>query len=120
MKTFAQPKRVEKPWGHELWWAQTDRYVGKLLHVKAGHQLSLQYHVKKDEMIHLWSGELKLFLDEDGQGLQEHAMKPGESYHIEPGTKHRMIAVTDCDILEASTPEVEDVVRLEDSYGRTK
>jgi mannose-6-phosphate isomerase-like protein (cupin superfamily) len=120
MKTFDRPKRVEKPWGHELWWAHTERYVGKLLHVKAGHQLSLQYHVKKDEMIHLWSGELKLVLDEDGQGLREHVMRPGESYHIRPGTKHRMFAVTDCDILEASTPEVEDVVRLEDSYGRAK
>jgi mannose-6-phosphate isomerase len=120
MKTFDRPRRVEKPWGHELWWAHTERYVGKLLHVKAGHQLSLQYHVKKDEMIHLWSGELKLVLDEDGQGLREHVMRVGESYHIKPGTKHRMIAVTDCDILEASTPEVEDVVRLEDSYGRAK
>ena len=116
--TFHQPKRVEKPWGYELWWAQTDRYVGKLLHVKAGHQLSLQYHRQKDEMIHLLSGDLMLVLDEDGSGLRQHAMKPGESYHIRPGTKHRMIATTDCDILEASTPEVEDVVRLEDSYGR--
>jgi quercetin dioxygenase-like cupin family protein len=117
MKEFDKPKRVEKPWGHELWWAQTDRYVGKLLHVKAGHQLSLQYHVKKDETIHLWSGNLTLVLDEGG-GLEEHSMKPGESYHIVPHTKHRMIAVTDCDILEVSTPEVDDVVRLEDSYGR--
>jgi mannose-6-phosphate isomerase-like protein (cupin superfamily) len=116
--TFHQPKRVEKPWGYELWWAQTERYVGKLLHVKAGHQLSLQYHRRKDEMIHLVSGELTLVLDEDGSGLRDHAMKPGESYRIRPGTKHRMMAVSDCDILEASTPEVEDVVRLEDSYGR--
>jgi mannose-6-phosphate isomerase len=120
MKTFDRPKRVEKPWGHELWWAQTDRYVGKLLHVKAGHQLSLQYHERKDETIHLWSGRLKLVLDEDGSGLQEHELAPGESYRVRPGTKHRMIAVTDCDILEASTPEVEDVVRLEDAYGRAK
>jgi mannose-6-phosphate isomerase len=120
MKRFDEPKRVEKPWGHELWWAHTDRYVGKLLHVKAGHQLSLQYHVKKDETIHLWSGDLTLVLDEDGSGLTEHKLRPGESYRVKPGTKHRMIAVTDCDILEASTPEVEDVVRLEDAYGRTK
>ncbi len=117
--TFAKPKRVEKPWGHELWWAQTDRYVGKLLHVKAGQKLSLQYHERKDETIHLWSGELRLALDE-GQGLLEHTLAPGESYHVKPGTKHRMIAVTDCDILEVSTPEVEDVVRLEDAYGRVK
>jgi quercetin dioxygenase-like cupin family protein len=120
MKTFDQPKRVEKPWGYELWWAQTDRYVGKLLHVKAGHRLSLQYHLKKDETIHLWSGDLTLVLDEDGRGLEEHRLRPGESYHVKPGTKHRMIAVTDCDILEVSTPEVEDVVRLEDAYGRAK
>ncbi len=120
MKKFEQPKRVEKPWGYELWWAQTERYVGKLLHVRAGHRLSLQYHERKDETIHLQSGELTLVLDEDGSGLQEHRLAPGESYRIRPGTKHRMIAVTDCDILEASTPEVEDVVRLEDAYGRAK
>ncbi len=118
MSAFEKPKRVEKPWGYELWWAQTERYVGKLLHVNAGQKLSLQYHVKKDETIHLWSGELVLALDEDGRGIQEHRLKVGESYHVRPGTKHRMIALTDCDILEVSTPEVEDVVRLEDAYGR--
>jgi mannose-6-phosphate isomerase len=117
MKKFDQPTRVEKPWGHELWWARTERYVGKLLHVKAGHKLSLQYHEKKDETIHLWSGELQLVLDE-GEGLVEHVMRPGESYHVKPLTKHRMVAITDCDILEVSTPEVQDVVRLEDAYGR--
>jgi mannose-6-phosphate isomerase len=118
MAEFERPKRVEKPWGHELWWAQTGRYVGKILHVNAGHRLSLQYHVVKDETIHLWSGEMILVLDEDGSGLVEHAMRPGDSYHVRPGTRHRMIAVTDCDILEASTPEVDDVVRIEDAYGR--
>jgi len=119
MATFDSPKRVEKPWGHELWWAQTERYVGKLLHVKAGHKLSLQYHVVKDETIHLWSGDLLLVLDEgNGRGLVEHRLRPGQSYHVRPGTKHRMVAVTDCDILEVSTPEVADVVRLEDAYGR--
>ncbi len=118
MSQFQQPKRVEKPWGYELWWGQTDRYVGKLLHVNAGHRLSLQYHVKKDETIHLWSGQLTLVLDEDGGGLREHVLQAGESYHVVPGTRHRMIAITDCDILEVSTPEVEDVVRLEDAYGR--
>lgn len=117
MKTFDKPKRDEKPWGYELWWACNERYVGKLLHINAGHKLSLQYHERKDETIHLWSGELALVLDE-GNGLEEHRMKPGESYRVRPFTKHRMIAITACDILEASTPEVEDVVRLEDSYGR--
>lgn len=114
-----QPRRVEKPWGHELWWALTEKYVGKLLHVKAGHKLSLQYHQVKDETIHLQSGELLLVIEVDG-ALVEQRLAPGESRHIRPGTKHRMVAVTDCDILEVSTPEVDDVVRLEDSYGRVK
>jgi mannose-6-phosphate isomerase len=117
MRTFDKPKRVEKPWGYELWWGHTDRYVGKLLHINAGHKLSLQYHERKDETIHLLSGDLILALDE-GDGLREYPLAPGESYHVRPFTKHRMIAVTDCDVLEASTPEVDDVVRLEDSYGR--
>jgi mannose-6-phosphate isomerase-like protein (cupin superfamily) len=117
MEPFEEPRRVEKPWGHELWWARTDRYVGKLLHVKAGAQLSLQYHVRKDETIHLWSGEMVLVLRE-GDRLVEHAMRPGDSYRVKPGTVHRMRAVTDCDVLEVSTPEVEDVVRVEDDYGR--
>ena len=88
--------------------------------MKAGHQLSLQFHERKDETIHLWSGEMKLALDErDGAGLGDHVMKPGDSYHVKPGIIHRMIALTDCDVLEVSTPEVEDVVRIADSYGRT-
>ncbi len=119
MSTFEKPRRVEKPWGYELWWARTDRYVGKLLHVKAGTQLSLQYHVKKDETIHLWSGDMVLVLaDGAGGTLVDHPMRPGDSYHVVPGTVHRMRAVTDCDVLEVSTPEVEDVVRVEDDYGR--
>jgi mannose-6-phosphate isomerase len=117
MSDFEKPKRVEKPWGYELWWAQTDRYVGKLLHVTAGNQLSLQYHVKKDETIHLWSGDMVLVLA-DGDQLVDHVMKPGESYRVKPGTVHRMRAVTDCDVLEVSTPEIEDVVRVKDDYGR--
>ncbi len=119
MRAFEQPRRVEKPWGHEIWWGFTPRYVGKLLHVKAGHRLSLQYHERKDETIHLWAGEMTLVLDE-GDGLREHPMAAGQSCHIAAGVKHRMIALTDCDVLEVSTPEVEDVVRLEDSYGRAQ
>ena len=111
-------RRVDKPWGHELIWAHTERYVGKLLHVKAGHALSLQYHNVKDETIHLQAGTLELQVDE-GQGMTTRRMTVGESYHIKPLTKHRMVAVTDCDILEVSTPELDDVVRLEDRYGRT-
>ena len=117
MKKFDQPRRVEKPWGHELIWAHTDRYVGKLLHIKAGHRLSLQYHNKKDETVHVQSGTMTFVVDE-GQGLVEKEMKAGDSYHIKPLTKHRMIAVTDVDVLEVSTPELDDVVRLEDAYGR--
>jgi mannose-6-phosphate isomerase-like protein (cupin superfamily) len=111
-------RRVEKPWGYELIWAHTEKYVGKLLHVNRGHQLSLQYHNVKDETIHVQSGNMTLVVDE-GAGYIERQMKPGESYHIKPLTKHRMVAVTDCDILEVSTPELDDVVRLEDKYGRT-
>jgi mannose-6-phosphate isomerase-like protein (cupin superfamily) len=117
MATFEQPKRVEKPWGYELWWGHTERYVGKLLHVAAGKQLSLQYHQRKDETIHLLAGEMVLVLQEDGV-LVDHPMRPGQSYRVRPGTIHRMRAVTDCDVLEVSTPEVEDVVRVQDDYGR--
>jgi len=115
------PKRVEKPWGYELWWARTERYVGKLLHVRGGESLSLQYHRVKDETIYLQSGTLLLETRaaEDAGELQRTQMGPGDSLRIKAGTVHRMTALTDCDILEASTPEVDDVVRLEDRYGRT-
>lgn len=112
-----QVKRVEKPWGYELIWAHTERYVGKLLHINQGQKLSLQYHEKKDETIHVQSGRL-LFIVDRGKGLEELEMKAGESFHITPFTKHRMVALSDCEILEVSTPELDDVVRLEDAYGR--
>ena len=114
------PKRIDKPWGHEIWWARTERYVGKLLHVKQGESLSLQYHRVKDETIRLQSGRL-LFetrpAGEQGE-LTRIEMAPGDVFHIRPGTVHRMTALEDCDILEVSTPELDDVVRLEDRYGR--
>ncbi len=110
--------RVEKPWGFELWWARTDRYVGKLIHINQGHALSLQYHEKKDETIFVWKGRI-LFESGDVQGvLQGREMGPGEAVHVTPLTIHRMTAIEDTDIFEVSTPEVEDVVRLEDRYGR--
>lgn len=109
--------RVEKPWGYELIWAHTDRYVGKLLHIKAGHRLSLQFHNVKDETIHVQRGQMR-FVVEEGGVMVERLLGPGASYHIPPHTRHRMIAETDCDVLEASTPELDDVVRLEDNYGR--
>jgi len=114
------PKRVEKPWGHELWWARTDRYVGKILHLRRGESLSLQYHNVKDETILLQSGRLLFETGDQGDpgALRRIEMKPGDVFHISPGTLHRMTGLEDCDILEVSTPELEDVVRLEDRYGR--
>ncbi len=111
-------RRVEKPWGYELIWAHTERYVGKLLHINAGERLSLQFHKVKDETVHVHSGRMRFVVEEDG-AMVERVLGPGESYHIRPFTKHRMIAETDCDVLEASTPELDDVVRLEDKYGRS-
>jgi mannose-6-phosphate isomerase len=108
---------VPKPWGHETIWAVTDQYVGKVLHIKAGHALSLQYHNQKDETIHLLSGEMIYRVKIDGE-LQDVKLRAGESYRNEPGTVHQMEAVTDCDVLEASTPHLDDVVRLSDRYGR--
>jgi mannose-6-phosphate isomerase len=115
-----EPKRVEKPWGHELWWARTERYVGKILHVRKGESLSLQYHNVKDETIMLQSGRLLFETRPAGQegDLQRLEMNPGDVFHVTPGTVHRMTGLTDCDILEVSTPELDDVVRLEDRYGR--
>ena len=109
--------RVEKPWGYELWWAQTDRYVGKLIHVNKGHALSLQYHNIKDETIYLHAG-LILFEIQEGEKLVQREMRPGERVHITAKTIHRMTAIEDSDIFEVSTPELHDVVRLEDRYGR--
>ena len=109
--------RVEKPWGYELHWAKTDRYVGKLIHVNAGHALSLQYHNIKDETIYLHSG-LLLFEIQEGGTLVKREMRPGERVHITAKTIHRMTAIEDSDIFEVSTPELQDVVRLEDRYGR--
>ena len=111
--------RVEKPWGYELHWALTDRYVGKVLHVKAGHALSLQYHNRKDETILLWAGKILMEIQE-GRDLATREMQPGDRLHITPGTIHRMTAVEDSDIIEVSTPELDDVVRLEDRYGRVE
>ena len=115
----ARPEHVPKPWGHETIWARTDRYVGKILHVRKGHALSLQYHRAKDETIHLLAGRLELQTG-DGQTLDRRVLSPGESFHITAGLRHRMTALEDSDVLEASTPELDDVVRLEDRYGRVR
>ena len=116
----AMARRVDKPWGHELIWAETEHYVGKLLVVEAGHSLSLQYHEVKDESWLVDSGQGRLELGKRGEedDLEEVTISAGETYRFEPGTLHKLTAVTDLRIIEVSTPELDDVVRLDDSYGR--
>jgi mannose-6-phosphate isomerase len=110
---------VPKPWGHETIWARTDRYVGKILHINAGEALSVQYHNRKDETIYLLSGEMIYWVQPEGDTeLRDMKLKVGEAFRITPGTIHYMEAITDCDVLEASTPELDDVVRITDRYGR--
>ena len=110
--------RVDKPWGYELRWAITDRYLGKLIHVNRGHSLSLQYHVQKDETIFIAAGELDLVLESAEGVIETHRLGPGMSARVLPGRKHRFVAVEDTDLFEVSSPEIDDVVRLEDRYGR--
>ncbi|MCM2323984.1 MAG: cupin [Oligoflexia bacterium] len=110
--------RVEKPWGYELIWARTGDYVGKILHINKGHKLSLQYHRVKEETVLVSSGVMNLVIEDERGTLQEVLLKAGEAHHIATGRKHRMVAVEDCDVFEVSTPQLDDVVRLEDGYGR--
>lgn len=119
MSGRVEVRHVPKPWGHETIWAHTDRYVGKILHIKAGNALSVQYHHVKDETVYLLSGEMKYWVKLEGADeLRDMVLREGEAFRITPGTIHYMEAVTDCDVLEASTPELDDVVRLQDRYGR--
>jgi mannose-6-phosphate isomerase-like protein (cupin superfamily) len=112
-------RRVEKPWGHELILAHTERYVGKVLHIEPGQALSLQYHLRKDETFFVARGEIVLEVEENG-GIVRQALREGESYHVTPNIRHRMTAgESGCDLFEVSTPELEDVVRIEDRYGRS-
>lgn len=110
--------RVDKPWGYELRWAVNDRYIGKLIHVGAGHALSLQYHERKDETIFIASGLLDLLLENPQGVIETHRLTSGMSARITPGRHHRFQAVEDTDLFEVSSPEIDDVVRLEDRYGR--
>ncbi|HEX2230428.1 MAG TPA: cupin domain-containing protein [Candidatus Binatia bacterium] len=119
MTLLTQGTIIDKPWGYELLWARTDRYVGKILHINSGESLSYQYHRVKDETIRLLAGTMDMDLEVNGQCSRVN-LKPGDCLHISPGMKHRMTAVEDCDVLEVSTPELEDVVRLEDRYGRAQ
>ena len=110
-------RRVPKPWGYELIFAKTDRYVGKILHVNKGEALSLQYHEMKEETLFVVRGELRLTIESDGD-RREVSLREGEAFHIPPRLIHRMTAVVDTDVAEVSTPELDDVIRLEDRYGR--
>ena len=120
MSAVETARRVEKPWGHELIWAHTERYVGKLIVIEPGKRLSLQKHLRKDESIYVIRGPLRLHLEDDAGVVQVLELGPGEHRRIAPGRIHRFEA-TDArvELLEVSTPELDDVVRLEDDFGRT-
>jgi mannose-6-phosphate isomerase len=114
-----EPRKVEKPWGWELIWAHAEAYVGKILFVRAGHSLSLQFHRRKDESWYVESGRARLELGKIGQAvLAEEVIRAGAAFRYRPGTVHRVTAIEDTTILEVSTPHLDDVVRLEDLYGR--
>ena len=114
-----QVRRVEKPWGHEEWFALVPGlFCGKALHITAGHSLSLQYHEVKEETVSVQSGRLLFEIGADEEALESFELLPGEAIHLTPGTRHRMTAIEDTVVLEASTTQLDDVVRLEDKYGR--
>ncbi|HEX4305114.1 MAG TPA: cupin [Solirubrobacterales bacterium] len=113
-----RPRRVEKPWGYELWWAETPHYAGKILHVDAGRSLSLQVHREKDESSYLLSGRLRLTRGPSAGELTTVEIGPGFAWRNEPGLVHSIEALEDSDVIEVSTPELDDVVRLRDRYGR--
>jgi quercetin dioxygenase-like cupin family protein len=115
---FATGRRVDKPWGHELIWAHTDRYVGKILVIEAGRRLSLQRHLVKDESILVSSGRLRLHLEDDEGTVVIEELEPGAYRHVPTGRIHRYEAIDRCTLVEVSTPELDDVVRLEDDFGR--
>lgn len=110
-------RRVDKPWGHELIWAQTPKYVGKVLFIKQGQKLSRQYHEVKEETLYVTRGTMLLEIGPADQ-VERRLMSAGDVFHVTPGTIHRMVGETDVEVMEVSTPELDDVVRLEDAYGR--
>ena len=111
-------RRVEKPWGHEEIWAETNRYLGKILSIRRGERLSLQLHRKKDESIYVLRGRLKLTLETAAGVLEDEELEPGDARRVLPGRRHRFEAIEDTELVEVSTPEIDDVVRLQDDYGR--
>jgi mannose-6-phosphate isomerase-like protein (cupin superfamily) len=110
--------KVDKPWGYELRWAVTDRYLGKVLHINKGEALSLQYHRQKDECQYILAGAIDMEVGRTEGEMTTRRLRAGDTVHLTPGTRHRLTAVEDTDIFEVSTPEIDDVVRLEDRYGR--
>ena len=112
------PRRVEKPWGYEIIWAHTDRYVGKLLVINTGRRLSFQYHEAKDEWIHVLSGRLLLTLEDDAGVIADCELGPGAGAHVKVRRRHRYTAIETCTVIEVSTPELDDVIRIEDDFGR--
>jgi len=114
------PRKTEKPWGFELLFAHTPKYAGKVIFIKKGHRLSLQYHEKKDESMYIYQGKVKIEIEEANGKTTSYIAQPGLSIRISPLTKHRLEAIEDTIFLEVSTPELEDVVRVEDDYGRAK
>jgi mannose-6-phosphate isomerase-like protein (cupin superfamily) len=114
----ALPRRVPKPWGYEIWYAHTDSYAGKIIHVDRGHRLSLQYHERKDESAYLLSGRLLLVQGPSPDRLQQRELEPGAVWRNLPGLLHTIEALADSDVLEVSTPHLDDVVRIRDAYGR--
>jgi len=112
------PRKTEKPWGYELLFAHTPKYAGKVIFVKKGHRLSLQYHEKKDETLYIYEGKVLLDIEESDGRMVSKVVQPGECIPVPSFTKHRLKAIEDTTFLEASTPELDDVVRVEDDYGR--
>jgi len=113
-----ETRRVDKPWGHELIWALTDRYCGKILVIETGRRLSLQYHEQKDEAIFVIAGRLRLLLEDDAGSMVTRELGPGEGAHVAVGRRHRYEAIERVELVEVSTPELDDVVRVEDDFGR--
>ncbi len=118
MAVRARVRRVDKPWGYELIWAETESYAGKILHVNGGEALSLQLHEVKDETMYVLDGRIRLTTGSSVDRLEATELGTGEAVRLSPGTVHRVEAIVDTDLLEASTPHLDDLVRLDDRYGR--
>jgi len=114
----AAPRRVDKPWGHELIWVLTDRYCGKVIVIETGRRLSLQYHQRKDESVYVVSGRLRLHLEDDAGLMTVRELGPGDSARVPVGRRHRFEAAERVELIEVSTPELDDVIRVEDDFGR--